>query len=235
MIYYTHHIITRRITMKKKIFSIFLCICIICSMFCSAGTEAHAAEDYFTVKVKAGDTVCSICSDNGINFEKNKNLIMALNGMVKEAELNTLAVGDILKLPTKASITSKSIISEDEIKYYVIPYVIQEGDYLSEIYWLWGLKFEKYAEDIKSLNYKDDLDVLWIGSTYLLPTTEANVKTGNYTTVMCHTIVKGETAYDVFTAYGIDYDDEEETLERYNYGRDLTKLSAGDELLIPLL
>ena len=221
--------------MTKKFLSVFLCVCIISSIFCATAVNAYAANDYFTVKVKSGDTMSSICSNNGINFEKNKNLIMVLNGMVKEAELDKLSVGDSIKLPTKASGSGKSIISEDKIKYYVIPYVIESGDYLSNIYWLWGLKFEKYAEDIKALNYTDDLDTLWVGSTYLLPTTEANVKTGNYTTVMTHTIKSGETAYDVFTTYGIDYDDNEKTLMRYNYGRNLTELTAGDELLIPLL
>ncbi len=221
--------------MKKKLLSVIICVCIISSIFCAASVSAYAANDYFTVKVKSGDTVSSICSDNGINFEKNKNLIMALNDMVKESQLNRLAVDSTIKLPTKSGISGNSNISEDKIKYYVIPYVIESGDYLSNIYWLWGLKFENYAEDIKSLNYKDDLDTLWIGSTYLLPTTEANVKTGNYTTVMTHTMTAGETAHDVFTSYGIDYDDKQETLERYNYGRDLTKLSAGDELLSPLL
>lgn len=221
--------------MKKKFLNIFLCVCIISSVFCAASVNAFAASDYFTVKVKSGDTLYSICGDNGISFEKNKNLIMVLNGMVKETELDNLAAGSSIKLPAKAAVSGNSIISEDTIKYYVIPYVIESGDYLSNIYWLWGLKYENYAEDIKSLNYTDDLDTLWIGSTYLLPTTESNVKTGNYTTVMAHTIKAGETAYDVFTSYGIDYDDNQKTLERYNYGRYLTELSAGDELLIPLL
>lgn len=220
--------------MKKKLLSVFLCVCIISSVFCATSVNAFAASDYFTVKVKSGDTITGICSNNGINYEKNKNLIMALNDMVKESQLNRLAVDSTIKLPTKSA-SGSSNIGNDKIKYYVIPYVIESGDYLSDIYWKWGLKYENYAEDIMALNYKDELDTLWIGSTYLLPTTESNVKTGNYTTVMTHTIKSGETAHDVFTAYGIDYDDKQETLERYNCGRDLTKLSAGDELLIPLL
>ena len=221
--------------MKKKIFSTFLCICIISSIFCGISANAFAANDYFTVKVKSGDTVYSLCVANGINYEENKNLIMTLNGMTKESELNSLFAGATLKLPTKAASSGGSIISKDKVKYYVIPYIIESGDYLSNIYWLWGLKFENYAEDIKGLNYTDDLDILWIGSTYLLPTTEENVKTGNYTVVMSHIIKAGETAYDVFTAYDIDYDDNLKILERYNYGRDLTEICVGDELLIPLL
>lgn len=126
----------------------------------------------------------------------------------------------------------------DKVKYYVIPYVIEKGDSIGHIYWLWGLNYMNYLEDILSLNYIDDssdLDLLFVGSTYLLPTTVANVKTATYTTVMSHVMQRGETVYDVCTLYGIDYNDSQKTLERYNYGRDLSKVEAGQELLIPLL
>ncbi len=221
--------------MKKKIISLCLCVFIISSMFCGFSLSASADNSYFTVKLDAGDTVSSVCTDNGINYEKNKNLIMVLNNMTKEAELDSLSAGTSIKLPTISSINNKSIISADKVKYYVIPYVIEKGDTIAHVYWLWGLRFENYQEDIKSINQVDDLDLLFVGSTYLLPTTEENVKTGTYTTVMAHTMKTGETAYDVCSAYGIDFNEEQKTLERYNCGKDLTKLSAGSELLIPLL
>ena len=220
--------------MFKKIMSTLLCVCLIASLFVSFALNASAA-DYFTVTLKQGDTVSSVCTANGINFDKNKNIIMVLNNMNKEAELSALSAGSTIKLPTPSTMSNKSIISSDKVKYYVIPYVIEKGDSIAHIYWLWGLRFENYQEDIKSINQVDDLDLLWVGSTYLLPTTEANVKTGTYTTVMSHLMVSGETAYDVCNAYGIDYYDKQAVLERYNFGRDLTKLAAGQELLIPLL
>jgi len=221
--------------MTKRSVSLVLCIFIIASLFCGFGLSASADSTYFTVKLKSGDTVSSVCTANGINYEKNKNLIMVLNNMTKEAELSSMAAGATIKLPTISSINNKSIISSDKVKYYVIPYVIEQGDTIAHVYWLWGLRFENYQEDIKSINQVDDLDLLWVGTTYLLPTTEANVKTGTYTTVMTHLMKSGETAYDVFSAYGIDMNENEEILERYNYGKDLTKLNAGSELLIPLL
>lgn len=134
--------------------------------------------------------------------------------------------------------SGKTVSSGDSVKYYVIPYVIEKGDSIGHIYWLWGLNYMNYLEDILSLNYIDDssdLDLLFVGNTYLLPTTEANVKTGTYTTVMSHVMQKGETVYDVCTRYGIDYNDSQKTLERYNYGKDLTKVKVGQEFLIPLL
>ena len=221
--------------MKKKLMSMFLSMCIMFSLCCAFSANAFAASDYFTYKVKSGDTMTSICRANGIDLSKNKNLIMVLNDMDSEYEMDYIKVGQSIKLPSKSSVSSNSKISGDKIKYYVIPYVIESGDYISNIYWMWGLKYENYEEDIKALNYADNLDILWVGSTYLLPTTAANVKTGTYTTVMTHTMKSGESAYDVFKTYGIDYDDNLKTLKRYNYGRDLTKLTTGDELLIPLL
>lgn len=219
----------------KRFLSLTLSICFVVALFCGFSLSASAAGDYFCVELESGDTVCSVCTANGINYEKNKNLIMVLNNMTKESELSAMSAGTVIKLPTHASMTGSSIISNDKVKYYVIPYVIEKGDTIAHVYWLWGLRFENYQEDIKSINQVDDLDLLWVGSTYLLPTTEANVKTGTYTTVMSHLLQSGETAYEVCTAYGIDYYDMEEVLERYNYGKDLTKLAAGSELLIPLL
>ena len=219
----------------KRFLSLTLTICLVVTLFCSFSLSASAEGDYFCVKLESGDTVCSVCTANGINYEKNKNLIMVLNNMTKESELSAMSAGAVIKLPTHTSMTGSSIISNDKVKYYVIPYVIEKGDTIAHVYWLWGLRFENYQEDIKSINQVDDLDLLWVGSTYLLPTTEANVKTGTYTTVMSHLIQSGETAYEVCTAYGIDYYDMEEVLERYNYGKDLTKLAAGSELLISLL
>lgn len=219
--------------MLRRIMRHAICFCLIAAMFCGFGVSASADTGYFSVKLKYGDTVSSVCEANGIDFEDNKNLIMVLNNMSKEAELNSLRAGTVIKLPSSSSVSS-SIISKDKVKYYVIPYVIESGDYIANIYWLWGLRFENYQEDIKALNGKDDLDLLYIGDTYLLPTTEANVKTGNYTTVMAHEMQKGETVYDVCTAYDIDYVENEKLLKRYNLGRDLTEISVGDEFLIPL-
>lgn len=220
--------------MKKRLVSVCLFVCLIASLFCAFGLTASADSSYFSVKLKSGDTVSSVCTANGINFEKNKNLIMVLNNMSKEADLNSLCAGSTIKLPTASTVSNKSIISGDKVKYYVIPYVIQQGDSIAHVYWLWGLRFENYQEDIKAINEREDLDLLYVGDTYLLPTTEANVKTGTYTTVMSHVMKSGETAYDVFSAYGIDFNEQQTKLERYNLGQDLTKINVGSELLIPL-
>ena len=122
----------------------------------------------------------------------------------------------------------------DQIEYYVIPYVIQKGDSIAHIYQLWGLRFEKYADAIRALNGVDDLDLLFIGAIYLLPTTAENLQTDVFVTVVSHQMCAGETAYDVFSAYGIDYNHNIARLQNYNGGIDLTRINIGDKLLIPL-
>lgn len=132
------------------------------------------------------------------------------------------------------ALPSAAFAEEDEVAYYVIPYVIQKGDSMAHIYELWGLRFEKYADMIRVLNGVEDLDLLFVGAIYLLPTTLENLQTDVYITVMSHMMRAGETAYDVFAAYGIDYNENIARLQNYNGGADLTKLRVGDRLYIPV-
>ena len=88
--------------------------------------------------------------------------------------------------------------------------------------------------DILNHVYKN-LDLLYVGAIYLLPTTAENLKTDVYTTVMSHVMQRGETAYDIITGYGVDYYKNLAKLESYNGGKDLAKISAGEKLLIPLV
>ena len=150
--------------------------------------------------------------------------------------VSTLLIAALLAGPGLQAFAAGTVdISKDEVEYYVIPYVIVKGDMLTDVYWRWGLKFENYADDIRSLNFVDNLDLLYVGAIYLLPTSVNNVKTEEFTKVMAHTMKRGETAYDVFTAYGIDYYENLPKLKSYSHGQDLTKITAGEKLLIPII
>ena len=222
--------------MKKQLFRIALCFAVIVSIFCSFGLNAFAQSDYVTVTLQKGDTAYTLCKERGLNFYEEKALIMSLNGMTQESELSQLRAGSTLKLPSsKCSVSSKASTTGDCVEYYVVPYVIEKGDTIAHVYWLWGLTFEPYADAIRSLNGVENLDLLYVGAIYLLPTTEANLKTDVYTTVMAHVMKPGETAYDIITGYGVDYYGKLKALQNYNGGADLTKISAGEKLLIPLI
>lgn len=131
-------------------------------------------------------------------------------------------------------------VYEDEVAYYVVPYVIQMGDSLADVYQRWGLRFEKYADLIRAINWVDNLDVLEVDTIYYLPTTfenltEENLQTNNYVTVVSHIMRRGETAYQIYTDYGIDYNANILRLRSFNGFADLAKLSLGDKLYIPIV
>lgn len=210
---------------------------VLCALLISCLGPAAMAADFFTVTIQKGDTVYSLCQSYGVDYDTQKHVIMALNGMEREAQLNSLRAGESFKLPASGSAADYAaglIQGDDQVEYYVIPYVIQKGDSLANVYWLWGLRFETYADAIRSLNGVDDLDLLYVGAIYLLPTTRENLQTDVYTTVMSHIMRPGETAYDVITGYGIDYNQNIPRLRSYNGGADLTRIPAGEKLLIPL-
>ena len=222
--------------MRKQIFRFALCMIVVLSLFVSFGVSAFAQTDYVTVTLQKGDTAYTLCKDRGLNFYEEKALIMSLNGMTQESELSQLRAGSTLKLPSKnSSVSTKASNVGDCVEYYVVPYVIEKGDTIAHVYWLWGLTFEPYADAIRSLNGVENLDLLYVGAIYLLPTTEAKPKTEIYTTVMAHIMKPGETAYDIITGYGVDYYGKLKALQNYNGGADLTKISAGEKLLIPLI
>ena len=93
-------------------------------------------------------------------------------------------------------------------------------------------------DELKQFRYKCSHKLaisMTVGAIYLLPTSASNVKTEEFTKVMAHTMKKGETAYDVFSSYGIDYYENLGKLKSYNHGNDLTKIAAGEKLLIPII
>ena len=220
--------------MFKRSLALFLCIVLIVLLLPAA---AMAEEDYVTVTIQAGDTVRKLCKAYGRDYDTDKYVVMVLNGMTRESQMETLTIGETIKIPKAAeSIQGAAphlISSKDKIEYYVIPYVIQKGDTLKFVYKLWGLRFDDYAEAIKALNGKENLDSLYVGELYYLPTTENNLKTNIYTTVMSHIMLQDETVADVFSRYGIDYEKELERLQSYNV-RNFASFKAGDKLLIPL-
>lgn len=222
--------------MRSRVFRMLACVLLVCTVLSGVNTSAFAASDYFSVTMQKGDTVYSLCKDNGLDYEREKNVIMVLNDMDLESQLSYLRAGDVLKLPTRqsAAATCSVISTADRVEYYVVPYKIEKGDTIAHVYWLWGLRFENYAEDIKSLNGVDNLDLLYVGAVYLLPTTANNLQTDVYTTVMSHVMQRGESVYDIVSAYGLNYNENISKLKCYNGGRDLAKIGAGEKLLIPL-
>ena len=221
--------------MLKRTVALLLCILTLAHLLPAA---ALAAEDYDVVTIKAGDTIRKLLKANGRDFETDKYVVMVLNGWKREKQMDTLSIGDTVKIPKSiGDIVGPAphlISSKDRIEYYVIPYVIQKGDTLKFIYKLWGLDYDEYVDTIKALNPGQDLELLYAKDLLYLPTSEKNLKTNTYTTVMSHVMLQDEAVESVVTRYGIDYQANKDYLQRFNL-IELDQLKAGEKLMIPLL
>ena len=220
--------------MSKRCLALFLCLVMFMLLLPAA---AFAEEDYVTVTIQKGDTVRKLLKANGRDYDVDKYVVMVLNGMDRESQMEILTIGETLKIPkAEKDIEGDAphlISTKDKILYYVIPYKVQKGDTLKFIYKLWGLPLEDYMDAIRALNEDKNVDNLAIGDIYFLPTSEQNLKTKIYTTVMSHVLLDGESVESVYSRYGIDYNENREHLQSFNT-TDFAKMKAGDTLLIPL-
>ena len=220
--------------MSKRLLALFLCVC----LFALLPAAAFAEDDYDTVTIQKGDTVLKLLKARDRSYETDKYIVMVLNRLDRESKLEILSIGDTLKIPKSPKDIIGSaphlISSKDTVDYYVIPYKIQKGDTVKFIYKLWGLPYDSYADRIAALNPGVDLNNLYVGDMLLLPTTEKNLKTNVYTTVMSHILLQDESVKSVFDRYGIDFDSRRDELQTYN-SESFDKLKAGDKLLIPLI
>ena len=220
--------------MSKRVLALALCFLMLTALLPCA---AFAAEDYDTVVIKKGDTVLKLLEANGRDYQTDKYVVMVLNGMYRETQMEVLSIGDTIKIPkAEKDIVGDApnlISSKDQIEYYVIPYKIRKGDTLRNIYKLWGLSYKDYASVIQALNPGKNPDMLSVGEIYYLPTTEKNLKTNTFITVMYHTMLQDETVESVFKRYGIDFTEKKTLLQTYNI-LPFSIMKAGDKLLIPL-
>lgn len=221
--------------MSKRFLALFLCVMLFALLLPAA---AFAEDDYDTVTIQKGDTVLKLLKAHDRSYETDKYIVMVLNRLDRESKLEILSIGDTLKIPKSPKDIIGSaphlISSKDTVDYYVIPYKIQKGDTVKFIYKLWGLPYDSYADRIAALNPGVDLDNVYVGDLLLLPTTEKNLKTNVYTTVMSHILLQDESVKSVFDRYGIDFDARRDELQKYN-SESFDKLKAGDKLLIPLI
>ena len=123
----------------------------------------------------------------------------------------------------------------DSVKFFLMPYKIQSGDTLTNIYYCWGLDYRDYGYYIQSVNQLETLDIIPLDCVLWLPTTESNLQNDTYIQVMSHTVVVGDTLTDICAAYGVDFSDAKNWMAVLNRGVDFTTLYVGQELLIPLI
>lgn len=225
--------------------------------------SASADAQVTTVTVASGDTVLSICQKLGVDYYTYKDLIMKLNGFTSEAAFNKIAVGTKLSLPisnaaaaslaggtvssttgtatggtTSSGLTTgtvTSLPSGDRVAYYLATYTVQSGETLGGIYSRWGLSYKTYANEIVKLNNLSSVNAIQAGKTLTLPTTNPSITGATYTTVMAHTMLAGENAYNIICSdYGLNYTAALSMLQALNNRTNMGAFRTGEILYIPV-
>lgn len=222
--------------MKKRLISLLLTLVMLVSMCSAITVSASADAQVATVTLASGDTVLGICQKYGIDYYTYKNLIMTLNGFTNESQFKSLSVGAKVVLPvsntaaaalskgTAASVgtagttvaagttvgtttgTVSSLPSGDRVAYYLVTYTVQSGDTLTGIYSSIGLSYKTYQNEIVKLNKLRNINSIQVGKTLILPVTTPGISGTSYTTVMAHTMLNGESAYNIVCSdYGLNY------------------------------
>lgn len=147
--------------------------------------------------VKAGDTFITICEEHGLNFFAIKNQLMKLNGFKNASQLDSLRVGQTVKLPGSGSTSSTpgtpetpdkpSTPSTDggtttpapSVDYKTISHTVGEWDTLLKVCGSYGMNFYTVKYAIMKLNgftSERQLDILSNGQVIKLPASEDDAK-----------------------------------------------------------
>ncbi len=250
--------------MKKRLISFLLMLVMLVSLCSVIPVSASADAQVTTVTVASGDTVLSICQKLGVDFYTYKDLIMKLNGFTSDAAFSKISVGTKLSLPisnaaaaalaggtvsstttgtTTAGTTSSGLVSGtvsslptgDHVAYYLATYTVQSGETLGGIYARWGLSYKTYANQIVKLNNLSSVNAIQAGKTLVLPTTNPSIAGSAYTTVMAHTMLAGENAYNIICSdYGLNYTSALTMLQALNNRTNMGAFRVGEVLYIPV-
>lgn len=174
------------ITMKKRIISLLLVLCLAVPFF-TAG--ASAAKDYSAyiqqVTVESGDTVSDICDRNNMEYYKVLNAILIVNGLADTYSLNNIRAGQKIYIPKSAADAETIVKLYDAVVSAVIPasyvckYTVRAGDTLYSICGALRLTFNACKDAIISLNEWSggkDLTTIYVGQEILFPVSDAAAK-----------------------------------------------------------
>ena len=221
---------------------------------------ASTSSDYYNLHsytVQPGDTMASVCdSYGGVNFDRDYNLIAALN---PNANFNSLIAGQNLTLPvyvkaegdssTDSDDEPATVITSgdatpavpnggaapaagDQISYYLVQHVIAAGDTVYDLCATYGLDFYAYYDTIVKLNPKVNFSWMLPGNIILFPS-KTLPSTGSYYAVYAHPVAVGDTVYNLCAGYGLNYYTYADLICGLNNRTNLATFYPGETLYLP--
>lgn len=119
--------------------------------------------------VKAGETIYGICAENGVNFSKYFDMIMAVSGIKYATDLR---VGNVIYLPSSTSTSGAIAITSHTVKTGETTYGICQD---------LGINFSARYNMITALNPGKNLNSIRTGEVLLFPTGGGTIPSGDGT------------------------------------------------------
>ena len=237
---------------KKRIISLVMTLCLMVSLFAGMATAEAATEvkdNLYYYTMKAGQTVASICKELGVDFDANQKIIAYLNGYPK---WSNMSIGTVVKIPTKdykytaaattttttagttVTTATGNIQAGDYIAYYLVPYTLQQGDYLSNVCAALGSNYTTNASLIKRVNGLANVDKVMAGKTIYIPCPSVPAGTASALAVVAHKVGQGEIALNICDSYGVGYNANVAMLQALNNNTNLNKITSGSIFYLPV-
>ena len=148
----------------------------------STGGAGLLSGDYvkyylFNYTVVSGDTLFKICQAYGANMDT----VQKLNSISNPAALR---VGQVLQIPS-------SIVPNTSSYTRVVAHKVVSGDTVQKICNSYGINYGPNAAKIKALNNRDNLDVIQVGQTILIPVPGSGSGSGSVTPSGGSSVVPG--------------------------------------------
>lgn len=149
-------------TMKKRLLSLLLTVCLVAALFTGLTGTASAADDkvvgYLTsYTLKAGDSIYSICDAKKIDFNTSLATIGKINNITN---YNYMMPGRVIWLPTKTASTS-------EAYYSLLSHTLVAGETPAALCQSYGIDYNTSYKLLAALN--NNLNVFMAGQTFILP------------------------------------------------------------------
>lgn len=237
---------------KKRIISLVMTLCLMVSLFAGMATAEAATEvkdNLYYYTMKAGQTVASICKELGVDFDANQKIIAYLNGYPK---WSNMSIGTVVKIPTKdykytaaattttttagttVTTATGNIQAGDYIAYYLVPYTLQQGDYLTNVCAALGSNYTTNASLIKRVNNLASVDKVMAGKTIYIPCPSVPAGTASALAVVAHKVGQGEIALNICDSYGVGYNANVSMLQALNNNANLNKITSGSIFYLPV-
>ena len=228
--------------------------------------SATTDQPYYSLlshTIQTGETPASLCQSYGVDYNKNYNLLTALNGntmnsfMAGQSFLLPLYIDpngstdptptptptakpgeptptpDPKATPTAAPTPTPALPTGDTVSYYLAQYVLQYGQTISGICAELGIDFYNNSEAIKRINNIANFNNVLPGRALYFPVKSVPT-TGSYYKVMSHKVAPGDTVYDLCGKYNLNFGTYENMIKGLNNRNNLASFYVGEALYMPV-